>query len=147
MLARIAMEVEPCIQFVNYPPNRSDETAAITEALNAIDSAIDLQCIVALTETGHTAELASEERPSTPIVAYTPNPKTYHRLSLNWGVRPVLKALPQASLETLLPHLEADLLQRQFVEVGDKVLVIGGIPMGHSGGTNFLKIHTIAPSA
>jgi pyruvate kinase len=39
--------------------------------------------------------------------------------------------------------VEAELIQRNFVTVGDKVLVMGGIPFGKAGSTNFLKIHTI----
>ena len=143
MLARIATTVEPSIQFVNYPPNRSGDADAISEALHAINETIDLQCIVTLTETGYTAKMASEERLKAPIVAYTPDPKTYRRLSLNWGVRPILSHFPQTSLEEMLPHIEADLIQRNFVTKGDKVLIMGGVPMGKSGGTNFLKIHTI----
>ena len=145
MLARIATEVEPSIQFVNYPPNRTDDADAISEALHAIDDTINLQCIVALTETGYTAKLASQERPKAPIVAYTPDPKIYRRLSLNWGVRPVLMQFPKETLEELLPQIEADLIQRNFVAPGDKVLVMGGLPMGKAGSTNFLKIHTISP--
>jgi pyruvate kinase len=145
MLARIATEVEPSTQFVNYPPKNHEDADAIGEALHAIDDALALQCLVALTETGYTAKLASGERPQAPIVAYTPDPKTYRRLSLNWGVRPVLMQFPQVTLEDLLPKIEADLIQRNFAATGDKVLVMGGVPMGQSGGTNFLKIHTIAP--
>ncbi|MFM7575155.1 MAG: pyruvate kinase [Snowella sp.] len=143
MLARIATTVEPSIQFVNYPPNRSGDADAISEALHAINETINLQCIVTLTETGYTAKMASEERLKAPIVAYTPDPKTYRRLSLNWGVRPVLSYFPKTTLEEVLPHIEADLIQRDFVAKGDKVLIMGGVPMGESGGTNFLKIHTI----
>ncbi|GAB4325288.1 MAG: pyruvate kinase [Leptolyngbyaceae cyanobacterium] len=144
MLARIATAVEPAVQFVNYPPHRMDDAAAISEALHAIDNTINLQCIVALTETGYTANLASEERPKAAIVAYTPNAQIYRRLSLNWGVRPVLMRFPNGTLEELLPQIEADLIQRQFAAPGDKILVMGGVPMGKAGGTNFLKIHTIA---
>jgi pyruvate kinase len=52
MLARIATEVEPEIQFTSYPPDCKDDTHAISEALNAIDKTLNLQCIVAFTETG-----------------------------------------------------------------------------------------------
>jgi pyruvate kinase len=145
MLARIAIEVEPIIQFTNYPPNRIDDADAISEALHAIDDTLDLQCIVAFTETGYTAKLASQERPKVPIVAYTPYPKVYHQLSLNWGVRPVLMQLAPKDMEELLSHVEADLVQRHFAAPGDKVLLMGGIPFGVSGSTNFLKIHPIAP--
>jgi pyruvate kinase len=145
MLARIAVEVEPAIQFVNYPPNRIDDADAISEALHAIDDTLDLQCIVAFTETGYTAKLASQERPKAVIVAYTPYPKVYHQLSLNWGVRPVLMQLAPQSMEDLLSHVEADLIQRHFAAPGDKILVIAGIPFGMPGSTNLLKIHTIIP--
>lgn len=145
MLARIATEVEPSIQVINYPPNRSDDADAISEALHAIDDTIDLQCIVAFTETGYTAKLASEERPKAPIIAYTPHSKIYSRLSLNWGVRPVFLQEIKYTLTDVLDHVEADLIQRKFAAPGDKVLIMGGLPFGKAGSTNFLKIHTIAP--
>jgi pyruvate kinase len=144
MLARIAAEVEPSIQFVNYPPKNHEDADAIGEALHAIDDTLALQCIVAFTETGYTAKLVSGERPKAPIVAYTPDPKVYRRLSLNWGIRPVLMQFPQATLEDLLPQIEADLIQRNFAAIGDRILVMGGMPMGKSGGTNVLKIHRLS---
>lgn len=144
MLARIATEVEPAIQFTNYPPNHKDDACAITEALNVIDNIIDLQCIVALTETGFSANLASKERPRAAIVAYTPHIEIYRRLSLNWGVRPVLISSLEQDLVEVMAHIEADLMQRHFAAPGDKVLLMGGIPFGQPGNTNFLKLHTIA---
>lgn len=143
MLARIATEVEPAIQFVNYPPNHTEDAEAISEALHAIDETLDLQCIVAFTETGYTAQLASEERPKAPIIAYTPHPKVYRRLSLNWGVRPVLLPGIGGDLAEVCHQVEADLVQRGYVVLGDKVLLMGGFPFGQSGSTNFVKIHTI----
>ena len=144
MLARIAIEVEPAIQFFNYPPSRSDDGEAISEALHAIEDVIDLQCIVTFTATGYAAELVSEERPKVPIVAYTTDPKVYRRLSLNWGVRPVLMRQTQHDLIDVLHWMEADLLHRNFVAPGDKVVVMGGIPLSGTDSPNFLKIHTIA---
>ncbi|MGI0484603.1 pyruvate kinase [Pantanalinema rosaneae CENA516] len=145
MLARIAAEVEPSIQFINYPPNRSDDADAISEALHAIDDTLNLQCIVALTETGYTAQLAAAERPKAPIVAYTPHSHVYRRLCLSWGVRPVLlKGFDGATFSEVMRQVEANLIAQNFAAPGDKVLVMGGIPFGQAGGTNFLKIHTIA---
>ncbi len=144
MLARIAETVEPSTIFANYDPIYPGDTDAISEALRAIVATINIHCIIALTETGYTAKLVSEERLHAPIVAYTPNPKTYRRLCLNWGVRPILLNFPPGRLEDVLFLIEKDLLWRKFAKVGDKVVIIGGIPMGNTGGTNFLKIHTLA---
>lgn len=144
MLAKIATDVEPEIQFVNYPPSEIDETHAISEALNVIDKTLDLHCIVALTASGYTAKLAAAERPRVPVVAFTPNLQVYHRLNLVWGVRPLLLEQEGDSFEEILKRMEACLLERNFASPGDKVLVIGGIPAHKMRGTNFLKIHTIS---
>jgi pyruvate kinase len=118
MLARIATEVEPSIQFANYPANQNDDADAVSEALHAIDDALDLQCIVALTETGHSAMLASHERPQVPIVAYTPNPQVYNRLSLYWGIRPVMLPGFSGELGEVVHQVEADLVRRNFAASG-----------------------------
>jgi pyruvate kinase len=143
MLARIATDVEPEIQFVNYPPCEIDETHAISEALNVIDKTLSLHCIIALTESGYTAKLAAAERPSVPVVAFTPNPQVYHRLNLVWGVRPILLEQQGDSIEEIIQQMATYLVERNFATPGDKVLIMGGIPTHKSRGTNFLKIHTI----
>ncbi len=143
MLARIAAEVEPAVKFTNYPANRSDDVDAVVEALHAIDDTLDLQCIVVFTDSGYTARLVAAERPHTPIVAYTPHQHIYNRLSLYWGVRPVITRWFTDNVLDVLREMEMDLLQRQYVAPGDKVLVITGIPFGQAKTTNFLKIHTI----
>lgn len=143
MMSRIAHEVEKEIKFVNNPPHRSDETHALSEALNAIDQILNLRCIVAFTASGYTARLAAEERPKAPVVAITPNERIYHQLNLIWGVKPLLIANEVETFEDVLVQTESYLCQRRLVEVGDRVLIMGGIPMQTSGGTNFLKIHTI----
>ncbi len=147
MMTRIAREVERDYHFVNYPPSKEDEAHAISEALNAIDQFLPLQCIVAFTNTGYTAKLASKERPTAPVVALTPNIDVYHRLNLVWGVRPLLLEEEMTEFEAVLRQAEECLLGRGLASVGDRILVIGGIPMQVTGGTNFLKIHTIGTFA
>ncbi len=143
MLARIATDVEPEIDYPNFPPQRIDIPEAISEALNAIDHVLDLQCIVGFTETGYTARLAAAERPKAVVVALTANPKVYRQLNLVWGVRPVLLEQLDGPLETLFEQVETCLLEKKFAAPGDRVLLLGGLPIKVSGSTNFLKIHTI----
>ncbi|GAB4225446.1 MAG: pyruvate kinase [Stanieria sp.] len=143
MLARIATDVEPEIKFINNPPASNDETHALSEALNAIDSILDLRCIVTFTSSGYTALLASGERPQAPVVAFTPNLEVYHRLNLIWGVKPILLDEEGTTFEELVTQAETLLLQRNLVKSGDRILIMGGIPTQIAGGTNFLKIHTI----
>ncbi|MGD1855153.1 MAG: pyruvate kinase [Leptolyngbyaceae cyanobacterium] len=143
MLARIATDVEPEIDYPNFPPQRNEIPEAISEALNTIDHVLDLQCIVGFTETGYTARLAAAERPRAPIVALTANPTVYQQLNLVWGVRPVLLEQLDGTLETLFQQIETCLLEKKFAAPGDRILLLGGLPVKVSGSTNFLKIHTI----
>jgi pyruvate kinase len=143
MLVRIATDIEPETEFGNNPPAKTDETHALSEALNAIDKVLKLRCIVTFTSTGYTARLAAGERPKVPIVALTPNPKVYQQLNLIWGIRPVLLEREVETFEEGVAQVQTILQQRGWVEPGDKVLILGGIPMQRPQGTNFLKIHTI----
>ena len=144
MLSKIASDVEPEIEFKNYPPVLSDETHALTEALNTIDKILNLKCIVSYTSTGYTAILAAAERPKVPVVALTPDRNVYHRLNLVWGVKPVLLEHHVNSFEGLIDLAQDKLLQRKLAQIGDRILIVGGIPANTARGTNFLKIHTLS---
>lgn len=141
MMARIAATVEKDIRFVNNPPADSDDTHALSEALNAIDQTLGLRWIIAFTSTGYTARLAAEERPQAPVIAMTPSLNVYHRLNLVWGVKPMLIDHEVDSFEDAIKQAEVCLQERELVAPGDRVLIMGGIPMRVSGGTNFLKLH------
>ncbi len=143
MLARIAKEVEPLIDFVNFPPAEQTATHALSEALNTIDKIIKLRWIVAFTSTGYTAKLVAAERTHAPILALTTERKVYHRLNLIWGVTPILIEGPVDSVEVLSERVEMVLKDYDLAEPGDQVLILGGSPVQMTQGTNFLKIHTI----
>ena len=146
MLVRIATETERTAKFANLPPAETNETHAISEALNTIDHLLDLRCIAAFTTTGYTARLVAAERPRAPIIAFTPDRHTYHRLNLMWGVVPQLLEASVSSVEVLVQQIEAHLKQRQLAAAGDRILVLGGSPVQKVRGTNFLKIHTLGES-
>jgi len=143
MLGRIAADIEPELEFVNNPPAKTDETHALSEALNVIDKVLNLRCIVSFTTSGYTAMIAAGERPRAPVIALTPNVKVYHRLNLVWGVKPILVDTPATSFEAMTRQADQYLCDRTYASPGDKVLIMGGIPAGISQGTNFIKIHTI----
>lgn len=143
MLARIAEDIEPGLDFVNNPPAKTDETHALSEALNAIDKILDLSYIATFTSSGYTSLIASGERPHALVLAFTPELKTYHRLNLIWGVKPILLEREVDTFEDLTKQAKTYLLQNNLAVSGDKILIMGGIPTQIAGGTNFLKIHTI----
>lgn len=143
MMAKIAMSVEPTINFTNNPPSLNDETHALSEALNAIDKILPLRFIVAYTKSGYSAIIAAGERSKTPVLALTVEEKVYHRLNLVWGVKPILIDQEPVNFEDLLQQVERVIKGRNLAEKGDRILIMAGIPTGISKGTNFLKIHIL----
>ncbi|NEO25415.1 MAG: pyruvate kinase [Kamptonema sp. SIO4C4] len=143
MLARIATEVEPGIEFTNLPPETQSETHALSEALNTIDKIVDLRWIAAFTTTGYTVSLAAAERPNAPILAFTSDLSVYYRLNLIWGVTPILLDDTIKELDPLIHAIEETLYQHQLAQQGDKILIMGSSPVQQARGTNFLKIHTM----
>ena len=146
MMAKIACQIEPGAEFVNYPPSETDETHALTEALNTIDRLLDLRCIASFTSSGYTARIASKERPRALVVAFTTNRDVYHRLNLIWGVKPILIDDDGETFEELVEHANSGLQKRNLAKLGEQILIVGGIPTKHSRGTNFLKLHRISES-
>ena len=144
MMARIAEQIEPQIEFTNYPPLEKTETHALSEALNCIDKIMALRCIVSFTTTGYTARIACDERPNVPIIAFTPSWEVYHRLNLVWGVKPLFLQPKDQGLEALIEEMQSCLFKRNLVASGDKILILGGSPIQQARGTNFLKIHTVS---
>jgi len=144
MMARIATEVEAKIQFKSYPAGARTDADAIGEAATAVANVVDLRGMVVLTTTGYTARFVAAQRCKVPLVAITTDPSAYHVLNLFWGVKPLLVSETGANFEELIAQTESALRKRDLVTSGDKILVIGGVPVGQPRGSNFLKIHTVA---
>jgi len=144
MLARIASDVEQDLRFINHPAAKSDETHALSEALNVIDDTLKLKAIVCFTETGYTATIASGERPQAPVVAFTPNDRVYHWMNLIWGVKPILLTETPSTFEAMAETAEQFLRTTGMADPGDRLLIMGGVPAHHHQGTNFIKIHKVS---
>lgn len=143
MMVRIARETEEHIEFKNYPSEARTLTNALSESVRSIETVILPRCILVLTTSGFTAARVAAERPRSPVVALTTSPAAYHALNLVWGVKPLLTDQRADTFETLVELAESTLRQRQYVQSGDAILVLGGIPASMSRGTNFIKIHIV----
>ena len=77
------------------------------------------------------------------VVAFTPNIDVYHRLNLVWGVKPVYLKQERKTFEELVAIAETFLKDKQLVQSGEQILIMGGIPTQTPQGTNFIKIHQI----
>lgn len=115
---------------------------AISEATYFISEVLSPRAVVTVTQSGYTARRVACERPRVPIVCVTPNPVTYRRMALVWGVLPIL--IPNFSnTDDMLDVVSQYMVQEGYAQRGDTVIVIAGVPFGAINQTNFLKIHTI----
>ena len=94
------------------------------------------------TSSGSTAKLVSKYRPSTPIIALTPEEITYRQLALSWGVESLLISEVHNE-EEMFVNVVNSVVKSSLVTAGDKVVITSGIPIGMSGTTSLIKVHSI----
>ena len=116
-----------------------DTTNAVGHAACTLSKDIKAGAVMAVTKTGYTARRISKFRPETPILGATPYAKTYHQMSLVWGVTPVM-ANYKYDIEVLFDHCVRRALARGAVKDGDKVVITAGIPLDIPGNTNIIRI-------
>ncbi len=126
----------------NYDLDVTNRTNAVSDAACTMAKDLSAKAIIALTKFGETARKMSKFRPSEPVVAATPEQKTFHQLALSWGVYPVM-AKYQSTSDALFQHAIDCAKQIDMVEDGDTVVIAAGIPLDMSGNTNILKVETV----
>ena len=119
-----------------------DARSAIGEAVNLISKHLNVDAIVVMTESGNTGIIVSHYRPTNQIFALTPNKSICNKLSLIWGVIPILTKEFQSTDEMIIES-ERLLLNHKFLKYKDTFVLTAGIPVGIAGTTNMLKIHRI----
>ena len=144
VMSNIVRQAEADAKCMNMFANRNfvnekDTANAVCDAACTTARDLGAEAIIAVTKSGHTARRLSKFRPNEPIVASTPELKTFHQLSLSWGVHPVL-ALSQESEEALFRHALDCAKQIEIVNKGDTVVIVGGSPLNICGNTNTIKV-------
>ncbi|MEB7807156.1 pyruvate kinase [Mammaliicoccus fleurettii] len=134
----------------DYKKLLSDRSKMIdTNLVNAIGVSVahtalnlNVESIVAATESGATAQTISKYRPHSHIIAVTPNETTARHMTLVWGVLPVVKKGEQ-NTDELLNNAVSTAVNTGLVDNGDLIIITAGVPTGESGTTNLMKIHLV----
>ena len=127
---------------IGHDDEKQETTNAICDAAAKAARDMNARAIIAVTMHGHTARRMSKFRPEEPIIAATPLLKTFHQLSLSWGVYPVIARFITSSDE-LFVHAVDCAKQLDMVQDGDRVVVTAGIPLETSASTNLMRIQTV----
>ncbi|NYE57049.1 pyruvate kinase [Carboxydothermus ferrireducens] len=144
-MARIAEKAEEkllTLRKLNKPTTKSFKTVtdAISHASVTTAEELDAGAIITPTSSGYTARMVSRYRPAVPIIAATPDMKVLKKLTLVWGVFPLLVKTSDSTDEMLSKAIEAS-LESGLLKPGDLVVLTAGVPVGVKGTTNLLKVH------
>jgi pyruvate kinase len=120
-----------------------DVPSAVTLATVKTAYSSGAKAIFAFTSGGSTARLISRLRPEMPIIAMTPNEKSYHQMALNWGVIPYLNTSHNKTILEAFSAISAFAADQKLVSHGDLVVVTAGTPFGISGTTNMMMVESI----
>ena len=113
---------------------------AIAMAAMYMATHVSVQAIVALTESGSTAQWLSRVRSAVPIYALSPLRDTRRRMALYRGVYPIAHDIPSTNVEVSLFEGVRLLLQQGRIKVGDRIILTMGQHTGNEGDTNSLRL-------
>jgi pyruvate kinase len=149
VMARVAERAEQATLAAAVPRRRREDLAgpvgfpeAVSDAAATAASRLRARAVVAFTQSGFSARLISQERPATPIIAFTPFVGVQRRLALSWGVTSRLIRKVETTDE-MVEEIETTLLGDGTVRVGDVLVIISGSPMWVTGTTNLMKVHRV----
>ena len=115
---------------------------AISHATCCMACDIGAKTIVVSSLSGATVRMVSRFRAPTDIVGMATNKRVWYKLSLSWGVLPVLSEQFN-STDVLFYHALRAARDTMHLQPGDNVVMTGGITNGKSGNTNLIKIEAV----
>jgi len=114
----------------------------ISHAVCAMALDVNAKAIVVCSVSGKTAMLVSRFRTPVNIIGMTTDPKIWRRLSMSWGVTPVM-AEQFPSMDVMFYFARKATQEALNLKAGDHIVLTGGPINGASGNTNTIKIETI----
>lgn len=143
IMDRIARKAEAMLREMSAPgtntqqPHRS--SSAIADAACSLARQLPAAAIGVFTMTGATATSLSQGRTYVPVYALTPDRSVFQRMTLLWGVCPIMIDM-FTSTEEMFSHGDEQLRQRALVEAGETVVYLAGSVSGMPGATDLLKL-------
>ena len=139
-MRKIAEEVEKHLYFQPTTFKTHNTSASIGYAVCSLAQTENVTAINVGTKSGATARNVSRFRPQIPIVACTPNLKTYYQMSVLYAVVPILEKEYKHMDEILKNGLEHTIATK-LVKSGDKIVQTGG--RAGVSGSNLLMVKKI----
>ncbi len=143
IIARVEQDADwrAMINASRLPPEKN-AADAIASAASQVAHTIGAKAIVAFTASASTALRVARERPPSPVIGLTPNQATARLMAVIWGVHAVVTPDVHSMTEAVARAARVTLTEG-FASHGDEIVVTAGVPFGHSGTTNALRVATV----
>ena len=99
---------------------------------------LSIKVMVIMTESGDTANSMSSFRPKSSIIAMTPSDRVFRKLSLSWGISPIM-VRKFKSTDQMLSFIKKFLIDNKIIKKGETFIMTAGVPVGVTGSTNMIK--------
>ncbi len=126
------------IRPLNVHFQRIDQAIAMAAMFMATNVHVD--AIVALTESGSTAQWLSRVRSNVPIYALSPLEASRRRMALYRGVYPVAHVQSWSDVNRAVEEAILSLTGQGRLQPGNRVILTTGDRVGNMGGTNTLRL-------
>jgi pyruvate kinase len=140
IILSIEAQAEPCRTKFIVPQDTSENTVdAIGRSCCVLAEQIHAAAIVSLTISGGSAKIVAKYRPRVPIIAVTDSAHTLRRMSVVWGVVPMMiPSLESDDANALLKDVTSEVVRLGFVSKGDALVYTAGYPFGARVPTNMI---------
>jgi pyruvate kinase len=145
VMSRIAIQAETSVRPRQPNPELSGTDESVAHASCRAAEEQKARAIVTFTQSGSTALLVSKHRPTVDIIAPTPFDMVARKISLYWGVTPIILKTKRTT-DSMIASVERAMLYRRLVKLRDLIVITAGVPIGVAGSTNMMKIHRVGES-
>tara|TARA_B100000678_G_scaffold279439_1_gene275136 strand:- start:21 stop:1076 length:1056 start_codon:yes stop_codon:yes gene_type:complete len=144
VMAETAIEAEKALPYDRMMRERFQQLEVVTDdvisfAACQTSNELGSELIVAFTESGSSAGRVSRYRPRSRILAITPWEKVQNRLTLYWGVFPVIVD-KVSDVEEFFSIGEIESRKVLGSQCDGSVVLVAGTPIGVPGTTNMLRV-------
>ena len=115
---------------------------AISQAARQVGHTVGAAAIVTFTSSGSATLRTARERPEQPILSLTSHDWVARQLALVWGTHSVL-APDITNVAEMVQEAMDSVKSEGFATPGNRIVIIAGVPFGHSGSTNLLRVAEI----
>ena len=122
-----------------------DITDAISHATCTTAHDLNARAIITVSKSGRTARMVSKYRPACDIFGCTTQENIRRQLNLSWGITPILIQEEQDTFDLFENAIQV-IQDIGLLKQDDLTVITAGVPLGISGTTNMIKVHTVGRS-